>query len=200
MKYFLLFFIVLTFQSYSKSKKEVNLSIASNGTFDILYHRFESTATGAILGGIIGGSIEEGVRKGKDTKKKKEILNLLSDSTCKKRLVDTLIDKLNDNDIKVQESSDLKKNKKSKFWLELKILKCGFKMVNSSTKEISAFVEFKTKIRNKNKITQKKKHTIKAKNNYSYNDLITNAEIINSELTLVLERAGKRLANKIIYQ
>jgi len=200
MKYFVLLFIISTLQSHSKGQKEINLSISNDGKFDILYHRFESTATGAILGGIIGGTIEEGVRKGKDTKKKKEILNLLSDATCRTRLIDTFIGKLSYNDIIVLEEDNIKKNKKSKFWLEINILKCGFKMVNSATKEVSAFVEFKTKIRNKNKTTLKKKLSIIAKNKYSYQNLVANTETLNNELTLVLIKAGQRLANKIIYQ
>ena len=200
MRFFSLLLFLFTLQVYSKNTTTINLSISNEGKFDVLYHRFESTATGAVFGGLIGGTIEEGVRKNKDNNKKKEILKLISNSSCKDRLISSLIEKLEDNTFEIVLEQETKKNKKSKFWLDVKILKCGLKMVNSTTKEISTFVEYNSIVREKNKIITKKKHSIVSKNQYNYLALSNDIKNLNSELDLVLKKAGKRLANKLIYQ
>ncbi len=197
MRIFTIIIVLFTFQGQTKT---INLSISNEGKFDVNYHRFASTNYGAIIGGLVGASIDSGIRKGKDTKKKNELLKTLSDSTCKTRLVEQFVNKLINNEFTVVLEQSNKKNKKSTFWLDINIIKCGYKMVNSSTEEMSAYVEFKTVIRTNNKVVTKKKYSIKAKKQYNYQKLVKDTQIINTELGLVLIKAGKRLANKIIYQ
>lgn len=191
--------LLLSATIYAETSKNINISIAKEGDFDLFYHRSQSTATGAVLGGLIGAGIEEGVRKGKDTKKKKIVLSLVSDSNCKTRFLNKLVSKLEKNNFNTLLEASFKDNKKSKNWLNIKIAKCGFMMVNTSTMEMSAFVDFKVVIKNKNKTVYKNKFSIRSKEQYKFENLIADEQKINVELESVLHRAGSRLASKIIY-
>lgn len=200
MKTFILISLILSAHVCAKKPQKLNFSVSDAGTFDVLYHRPQSTTTGVVIGGLIGGSIEEGVRKGKDVSKRNQLLEIITDSSCKERMLNSFVKKLEENDICITMEQDPKINKKSTFWLDVKIQKCGVKKANSNKNEVFTFVEYKTTVKIKNVVHSKERYSIVAKKKYEYEKLSTNAELLDAELTSVLIKAGKRLANKIIYQ
>lgn len=197
MKYTILALLFST-TAIAQENKEIKILVSNTGMFDIIFHRAKSTATGAILFGVIGATVQEGHLKSKDTKMKKQVLETLSDSSCSKNFINKLIEKLGKNSFNAY-LADNKKDKSKELFLNIKIKKCGFKMVNSTTNYIAAFIDFNVFLLEDKKRVFEKKFAIKSKHQYSFADLISDKQRIDDEMTSVLNRAGTRLANKIIY-
>jgi len=187
---------------FSQERNEINIHVTSTGKFDVLFHRAQSTATGAILFGLIGAGVQQSIESGKDTGMKKTVLKLVEDASCKSRLIKSLTEKLEQNGYKtnVIQKKRLSKSEKNNTVLGLKIIRCGYRLVNSSTKKMSAFVEFKATLKDKKREIYKNKFLIKSKQHYLFQDLLDDIHKINDELDTVLKKAGARLANKIIYK
>jgi len=79
----------------------------------------------------------------------------------------------------------------------------GFRMVDTSTRMVSAYITFEASFSShtaKSKEKQEKeKFYITNKNQHPYDVFLMEDSPVNSELKAVLNKAAKRLANKIIY-
>lgn len=201
-----LLFVCLSFSTSAdeikfESNPTLGIIITKNSDFDVLYHRAESTATGAVFLGLVGAGIEEGVRGGKDTAKKKQLLEFLDEPSCKAVFVNSFTTKLTNKNYRVVE---LDRSKKSTvdYMLEVKIDACGFKMTNSNTRLMSAFMSIRTvlKDRDGDDLGLDKSFLIVSKTERTFESFLKNTEFIVSDFEYVQKKAGKRLANKIIYQ
>ena len=77
---------------------KVILYIEDEGKFEVLHSRAKSTATGAVLFGLIGAGIEESSRSGKDKEKEEAILVHIPDDACHNTLVDGMTERLGEKD------------------------------------------------------------------------------------------------------
>ena len=174
----------------------IELKIKDDGDFDILLHRAESTATGAVIGGLIGAGIEEGVRSSKDSSKKKQILEKIEKPSCKDKLYSSLLKKLQTSGYTI---NTLTEETKTDTIIEIEISNCGFKLSDSDTRKLSAFIDFKATLLNGSDKPIKHKFFFFGKEKYSFNELLEDGSATEKILHKVLKKAGKRLANKILY-
>jgi len=185
---------------YAADTNTIYIEIVGEGKFEVLYHRVLSNATGAAIGGIIGAGIQSGIEAGKDEEKTKKLSPLIAKETWKTQFLDTLNDKLVAEGFKavwVEDSRNLGNGTVLKIYPG----QYGFKMVDTSTRLVSAFIDFKASFSSGNmkKEGEKEAYYITNKNQYTYENLLTDSSPVNSDLQAVLEKAANRLANKIIY-
>jgi len=193
---------LFTATAFAADHDTIYIDIAGEGKFEVVYHRAKSTATGAVIGGLIGAGIQSGIESGKDQEKTDQLAPLLEKGTWKVRFLDTLNDKLEAagfEAIWVENKKDIGDG----FILRIYPENYGFKMVDTSTHEVSAFIDFKasfTQGGSKNAGEgEKEQFYLTSNNRYVYENLLGESSLVNTDLSAVLEKAAKRLANKIIY-
>ena len=195
--------ILLLFASaYADLNETIYIEIVGQGKFEVIYHRALTNQTGAALGGIIGMSIQSGIEADRDASKRKELEPLIQKDTWKIRFLDTLNNKLESNGhtaVWVEDDSNIGDGIVLRIYPDV----YGFKMVDTSTRKVSAFIDFKAAFSNGNNKNQelegKEAYYLTHRNQYQYDDLLKEDSPVNSDLQAVLEKAAKRLANKIIY-
>ncbi len=202
MKIFILLSILLASSMALSQPKEIKIKLTNKGDFDVFFHRSQSTTTGAIFGGLIGAGIEMGVDKSKDTEMEKTLIEHTGAINCHELLIESFKIKLNKKEqlyqISDEENSE---NYKHRMTLTLNIKDCGYKLANQESGELAAFVSFKAKLKEhgSKKLLLDESFMIKSKKHYLFSELLENSDSIKQHIDGVLEKAGKRLANKIIY-
>jgi hypothetical protein len=194
--------LLLSTSSYATDTKTVYIDIIGKGKFEVIYHRALTNATGAVIAGLIGVGIQSGIESDRDSRKREELKPLINQDSWKIEFLDTLNDKLESSGFEavwVENSKDINDG----IVLNVYPDQYGFRMVDTSTRMISAYTTFEAsfssrtaKIKEKQ---EKEKFYITNKNQHPYDVLLMEESPVNSELKAVLNKAAKRLANKIIY-
>jgi hypothetical protein len=194
--------LLLSTSAYADLNKTIYIEIVGEGKFEVIYHRALSNAIGAAIGGLIGAGIQSGVEASKDEEKTKELSPLIKKDTWKIQFLNTLNDKLEAEGfaaVWVEDTRDIGDGVVLKIYPE----NYGFKLVDTSTQVVSAFIAFKASFSSENsknaKEQEKEAFYITNKNQYPYHILLGEDSPVNTDLEAVLEKAAKRLANKIIY-
>ena len=195
--------ILLLFASaYADLNETIYIEIVGQGKFEVIYHRALTNQTGAALGGISGRSIQSGIEADRDARTRTELEPLIQKDTWKIRFLDTLNNNLESNGhtaVWVEDDSNIGDGIVLRIYPDV----YGFKMVDTSTRKVSAFIDFKAAFSNGNNKNQelegKEAYYLTHRNQYQYDDLLKEDSPVNSDLQAVLEKAAKRLANKIIY-
>lgn len=200
---FLLTLTILTSYSFkvvASNSAPDNITITTNdGDFDLIYHRASTSATGAVLFGIIGAAIEESGRADQDTQKKEEVLKKFPSPSCSNKLLPALKKQLSK---KYTVLDQLNPSETQHLNLDINIVKCGFKVVDSTSNLMSSFIVVKSKLTdiNSSKNETKFKVYITGKKRYSYQSLLENMDISIDQFHTTIAKAGKRIANKVIYK
>lgn len=194
--------LLLSTSTYADLTKTIYIETVGAGKFEVVYHRALSNATGAVLFGLIGAGIQSGVEADKDKEKTNELIPLITKGSWRTRFLDSLNDKLEAKGFSavwINDEVDTSDGVVLKIYPE----KYGFKLVDTSTRMVSAFVTFKARVykgnSKNNEEEDKEEYYITNKNQHTYQSLLVENSPANSDLVAVLEKAGKRLANKIIY-
>jgi hypothetical protein len=196
--------IILTFaaQYCAASSKTVYIDVIGEGDFEVVYHRAESNATGAVIAGVIGAGIQSGTEKGKDSEKEEQLRPLINKDTWRVQFLDTLNDKLVSKGYEavwVDDTRDIAEGIVLKIYPD----KYGFTMVNTSTRLVSAFITFEAIFsgsgRSEQKAAEKESYYITDRNQHPFDELLQEDSPVNAELEATLRKAAKRLANKLIY-
>lgn len=194
--------LLLSTSIYAADTKTIHIDVVGEGKFEVIYHRALSNATGAVIGGLIGAGIQSGVESGRDREKTDQLRLLINKDAWKVRFLETLNDKLETEGFEAVWVEDAKKTGDG---LVLKIYpeNYGFKLVDSSTHAVSAFIDFKASLSNGSSKDpeewEKEAFYLTNRNQYSFEQLLGENSPVNSDLEAVLEKAALRLANKIIY-
>lgn len=183
------------------NNSQVLIKLTNKGDFDIFFHRSQTTTTAAVLGGLIGAGIETGVSKSKDSNLENDLIEQTGEIICHEDLIHAFKQKLTaDDKFSVVQEEALSENS-NHLTLILSIKDCGYKLTNQENNMLSAFVSFKAKIKQSKSTTINfdESFMIKSSQHHHLNDLLINADTVTKEMHDLLEKAGKRLANKIIY-
>lgn len=193
---------LLSASAHAADTKTIYIEIVGKGEFEVIYHRALSNAFGAVIGGLIGAGIQSGVEANKDQEKTNQLSPLINKESWKTNFLETLNDKLEAGGFEavwVDDHEDVGGG----FVLRVYPESYGFKLVDSSTLMVSAFIAFKADFSGGNSKTanegEKEAYYITNKNQYPYESLLEENSPANSDLEAVLEKAANRLANKIIY-
>ncbi|MFC3194029.1 hypothetical protein ACFODZ_07230 [Marinicella sediminis] len=178
--------------------QSVLVQLKNKGDFDVFFHRSQSNATGAAIGGLIGAGIETGISKSKDMELEARLVEKLGEQNCHEQLIDSFTEKLEPADqyrLVGKDEAD-----RNTLQLDIRIKDCGFKLVNSDSGELSAFVTLLVKLNTaKGKKLFEEKFYLRSKQQNSFDEYLNDAELTASEFQQVITKAGKRLANKLIY-
>lgn len=194
--------ILLSISAHASDSEFIYIEIVGEGEFEVFYHRVLSNAIGAAVGGIIGAGIQSGVEASKDQEKTNQLKPLVNKEGWKVEFLDTLNDKLESEGFEaiwIEDKRDIGDG------VVLKIFprSYGFKIVDTTTQLVSAFVDFEASFwredSKKAKEQEKEAYYITNRNQYPFYKLLEEGSTVNSDLEEVLEKAANRLANKIIY-
>lgn len=179
----------------SADVKKLNVGVSKEGKFEVFYSRAKSNTTGAALAGLIGAAIQSSAESSNDNAKTQALLAKIQDSSCSSRLLETLQEKLAEKDYQVDLTDE-----KSPPNLDINIEYCGFKMVNTQTYLMSPFIRLEIKYSGEDKADKfDELILITGKKELSYGVLSDADSEIEADFADVLHKAGKRIANKIIY-
>lgn len=185
----------------TEKTKEIGFILEREGNFEVLHDRATSTATGAALFGLVGAAIESGVDSSNDSKKEAQLLERLPNANCNESLVGSLVQtlgKAKSLNFQMIESKDQVYD----LLLNLKIDSCGFRIVNTVNYKLAAYVDVKMELTEQDakKPILKEKLLIQGKKRMQFYELLADDDTLLAEFIRVQEKAGKRIANKIIYQ
>ena len=183
-------------------KQSIYIQIEGEGQFEVVYHRALSNAIGAAIGGAVGASIQSSVEASMDGDKARELSPLIKKDAWKTRFLGTLNDTLVAEGLEavwVEDTRGIDDGVILKVYPE----RYGYRIVDSTTRMVSAYVEFKAGFSGGNlentRDKEKETYYITNKNKYLYETLLEEGSPVNSDLETVLDKAASRLANKIIY-
>jgi len=187
---------------FSGESATIYIEIVGKGEFEVIYHRAVSNAVGAAFGGLIGAGIQSSVEASKDTEKTEQLRPLIEKDAWKDDFLATLNEKLEAEGFNAVWVDD-RKYPGHGYVLHIYPESYGYRMVDSSTRMVSAFIAFKAELSlddSKNSHQGvKEDYYITGKDQYPFERLLEDDSPVNPDLAAVLEKAAKRLANKIIY-
>ncbi|HEY0686646.1 MAG TPA: hypothetical protein VGD45_30180 [Steroidobacter sp.] len=182
--------------------RAIQISVDDPPKFDVVYHRAQTNATGAVIGGIIGASIQAGVEADRDSDKRKELEPHIADDVWQNVFVNTLNEALLAKGFQPQWVEGKADGKgKADVYLQLFPASYGFRVVDSNTLMVSAYVEFEAAYAREpiKRAKSKEPFYLTDKKQASYSDMLLDTSTLNGEIEAVLAQAARRLANKIIY-
>lgn len=187
----------------AESVGSVLVVIEDNGEFEVLHSRAETTATGIVLFGLIGYGIEESSRVGEDNDREAQVLEFLPTNDCRTGFDEALLARLEDKGYAATVVASAKDAEGSyDRTIRLKIRACGFKLANSSSDEVSAFYAASYAIdKPGEKPSQDMTDMLITGTFRSYwPGIIAEPKMATSEFESVRVRAGRRIANRLIYE
>lgn len=185
----------------------VLIQVDETPQFDVIYHRALSNATGAVIGGLIGAGIQHGIESDKDGDKRAQLAPHVSVGLWNDVYVKSLNEALIAKGFEPRwvSSKDKPKDMKADVYVVLYPSSYGFRIVDTSTTAVSAYVEFEAiysreppKSKSKKK-GDKEAFYLTGQKQYSFTDLAAQTALVNPEVEDVLAAGARRLANKIIY-
>src|SRR5262249_43513342 len=127
-----------------EASRTVHIEVIGTPKFDVIYHRALTNATGAVIGGLIGAGIQAGIESDKDADKRKELSPHVSEHIWDDAFVKTLNESfLAKGFATVWGGKSEKGDEKTDVYLVIYPDSYGFRMVDSDTALVSAYVEFK---------------------------------------------------------
>lgn len=185
----------------ASEEKTIYIDVIGDAEFDVIYHRASSNVAGVAIGGLIGAGIQASMESSKDANKVDQLGPLVEKGSWREYFLETLNSRLKSKGYEAEWEGGQSKLTED---LVLKLYpdNYGFKLVDSTTMLMSAYVEFEATLSHfgDRKSERKKQHFyITSKDKRSYESFISDKSMVNSDLQSALTKAAKRIANKIIY-
>ena len=183
--------------------RAIQIRVDGAPAFDVIYHRAEVNMTGAAFGGVIGAGIQAGIEADRDSTKRKELKPHVADDVWQKAFVATLHEALVAKGFDPQwvEGQASGKDAKADVYLMLFPASYGFRVVDSTSMSVSAYVEFEAAYAREpiKRPKSKEPFYLTHKKQAPYEDLLKATSDLNGDIEAVLVQSARRLANKIIY-
>lgn len=198
--------LMLAFPSFAQdAQRKVAIGIESEAEFDVIYHRALTDATGVVLGGLIGAGIQSGIESDADAEKRAAIHPHVAEQAWRDVFIRTVTETLAEKDLEPVwiDAGTTPKEGTADMYLVVYPAKFGFRMVDTTSRMVAAFVEFDAAYSSKpiparNK-SGKEAFYLTDKSRVSYDQLIADTAGINPRVESVLKMAARRLTNKMVY-
>jgi hypothetical protein len=198
--------LLLAFPALAQDQpRKIAIEIDGKAEFDVIYRRALSNATGAVLGGLIGAGIQAGIESNEDDEKRAAIYPYVADQAWRDVFIRNMTDALAEKGLEPVwiEAGAEPKQGTADMYLVLYPAKFGFRMVDTTSLMMAAFVEFEAAyarqpISGKNR-PAKEAFYITDKSQVSYDQLLADTAGINPRIESVLRMAARRLTNKVVY-
>jgi hypothetical protein len=181
------------------------IEIRTEGTakFDVIYHRATSNVTGAVIGGLIGAGIQAGIESDQDAKKREPLVPHVTPAAWREVFVTALDEALTAKGIEPKWLDRDDRPAGADIYLLIQPGSYGFRVVDSATMLMSAYVEFeaaysKEPLKGRNKPPREVFYVTDRKQ-VPYSSLVQEPATLDGEIRSVLTQAARRLANKIAY-
>jgi hypothetical protein len=189
----------------AEAPRTIAIEIDGKAEFDVVYHRARTNAVGAVIGGLVGAGIQAGIEADQDAKKRAELYPYVAEQAWRDVFIKTMTDTLAAKGLEAVwvDAGSHAKPESADIYLTLYPETFGFRMVDSTTGLVSAYVEFDAiyssqPISGKNK-PPRESFYLTDKTLFSYDELTKDTSKINPHIESVLALAARRLTNKIIY-
>lgn len=182
--------------------KRAVVFIEDPGTFEVLYSRAESSATGAVFFGLIGYGVEESARNSNDLKREEHVLQFIDSSDCDAVTVEALKARLGEKGFEVEVRHEKAGDALAgAYAIRLDVAACGFKMIDTTRDETSAFFAAEYEVLRPGQKRSKKEDEliVTGGEQVPWGRFESDGELARSEFEAVRVKAGRRLANKLIY-
>jgi hypothetical protein len=149
--------LLICAQAVANESRSVQIRCDSAPKFDVVYHRALTNATGAAIGGLIGAGIQSSIEHDKDAKKREALAPHVGAGVWNEVFVKTLTEALQAkgfDPLWIEGKAD-PQAPQADIYLTLFPASYGFRMVDSTTALVSAYVEFAATYSNEVKPRQK---------------------------------------------
>jgi len=197
--------LLICAQAVANESRTVQIRVDGAPKFEVVYHRALTNAMGAAIGGLIGAGIQSSIESDKDAKKREALGPHVATTVWNDVFVKTLNEALQTkgfDPLWVEGKAD-PQAPKADIYLTLFPASYGFRMVDSNTALVSAYVEFDAvysrELLKPRQRLPKEAFYMTNKKQSSYDDLANEPAALSGDVESVLAQAARRLANKIIY-
>lgn len=180
----------------SSSSKPIAVVVTESGKFGVVYHRTNPPGVGGVVAGLVGAAIQVGMQSSDDDAMAKQVMPLLSDPSCGSPVAAAMIAELRANG--GYAPMDVADNKGAVAAVEVK--DCGLRLVDTSGKQVASYVNLRLKLTPAGGKAWVEDIQVTGRERHPFDDFAKQAGLAQRELGDVLNRAGKRAADKIIYQ
>jgi hypothetical protein len=188
---------------FADEPKLIHIQVDGSPQFDVIYHRALTNNTGGAIAGLIGAGIQAGIESDKDAKKRAAVSSHIKADVWNEVFVKSLNEAFLAKGYQPVWDADGKSaSGAGDLQLVLSPDSYGFRMVDTSTALVSAFVQFQAVYAHDRTSLRKQSEEVfylTSKKQQSYDDLIRNVSELEPDLEAVLAQSARRLANKIIY-
>lgn len=198
--------LLLAFPGFAQEpSRKIAIEIDGTAEFDVIYRRALSNATGAFLGGLIGAGIQAGIESNEDAEKRAAIYPYVAEQAWRDVFIKNMTDALAEKGLEPVwiEAGASPKPGTADMYLVLYPGQFGFRVVDTTSRMLAAFVEFEAAysirpISGTNK-PAKEPFYLTDKSQVSYDQLLADTAGINPRIESVLKMAARRLTNKVVY-
>lgn len=184
-------------QAADQSQQPFQVTDSKPGEFEVIYHRVKPAGIGAVVGGIIGVAVQQGIQSSDDEAMAKQVLASNPDLVCDQPLLNALISKLQSSGTYVLNNSPANKED---LVVEVEIKDCGLHLADSNALALSSYVSFTLRVQPPGGKSWSEDIQISGRNRYSFDEFVNQQGLASVEVTDALTRAGVRAADKIIYK
>ncbi len=198
--------LLSAFRVCANEPRTIQIQVEGTPRFDVFYYRARNNNTGALFGGLIGAGIQSGIESDNDAEKRRTLSPHVSERIWEEAFVKTLNETLQAKGFEPAwvEAKGKDVHAKADAYLTLFPDSYGFRMVDSTTTTLSAYVEFDAiyalqPLKRNGGKPPRELFYVTGERQTSYEQWLTEAPALNGEIESVLARAARRLANKIVY-
>lgn len=186
----------------AEAVRSVEIRVQGQSEFDVIYSRAQTDATGAVLGGLIGAGIQASIESGNDDDLREQIEPRVHSEHWREYFLDVLNERLQSRDITAawdrQDGRDA-----PDLILQLDLDTHGFRMVDTSTRFMAGFVEFKYRMYPAGSSSRERPDYqqlyMTSGEQHARETLLEDDLVLNEDLKEALRKAARRLANRIVY-
>lgn len=180
---------------------KVLVHLEDDSQFQVLYSRAKSTATGMVVFGLIGYGIEESSRSSDDKEREQQILPYISDSTCRSGFLDSMRSRFEEkNFFMILDEERDEDTGDVDYSLFIKIHSCGFKLTNSTSELLSSFYAVTYRVvAGDAELIEKSDVLLTGRMTAGWAEILANGDLAAEEFFAIRDKAGRRIANQLIY-
>jgi hypothetical protein len=192
-------------QGQLNNVKTLAVVVDQDKEFELFYSRASADGTGAALFGVVGATVGASIDENEDKEKAKLMAPAISNICCKSIFSEALLPLQQNNRfekvqiIKEGLNSDQFDGYDAVVFFTVK--KWGLRLVEQRTDMVSGFIEIDVKMRTipDNKTIWEERQVIAGRGRENLREYISNAELLQNELTQTIKDAGTRMSNLLIY-
>ena len=191
--------LFLSVSAADELPKAVSLHVDRDGSFEVLHSRATSTATSAVFFGLIGAAVTGGQESGEDREREAQLLPLFADATCRETFTTAFAHRLREKQVALLAPRP-EESVAPEIWVRIDA--CGFKLMDPDSGDLAAFFAAEYAILDapaRDTPRDRSRLLMIGRQRQTWEELTANGELAASLFDNVKVRAGRRLANKVIY-